>query len=193
MSPETARLQLDKILNSLQFRSSKRCSVFLRHVVEHAAENHLESLKERSLGIEVFGRDPDYDTNQDPVVRSTAGEVRKRLAQYYLEEGHRDEIRISLPAGSYRLSGRVLVEPGQTGDLFSWRVSCVAQPDTPIVEARQTPGAPGWRPFSANFQVGQGCPAQWLRLEGLAHNGFEPAEAWYRGLAIQPTTGKVSS
>jgi hypothetical protein len=70
-------------------------------VVEHAAENHVESLKERSLGVEVFGRDPHYDTNQDPVVRSTAGEVRKRLAQYYLEAGHRDEIRISLPPGSY--------------------------------------------------------------------------------------------
>jgi hypothetical protein len=101
VSPDTALAQLHKILNSLQFRSSKRCSTFLRHVVEHAADNNIESLKERSLGVEVFGRDPHYDTNQDPVVRSTAGEVRKRLAQYYLEAGHRDEIRISLPAGSY--------------------------------------------------------------------------------------------
>jgi len=74
---------------------------FCGNVVEHAAENNIELLKERSLGVEVFGRDPNYDTNQDPVVRSTAGEVRKRLAQYYLESGHRDEIRISLPAGSY--------------------------------------------------------------------------------------------
>jgi hypothetical protein len=101
VSRETALVQLGKILDSLQFRSSKRCSIFLRHVVEHAADNHTESLKERSLGVEVFGRDPNYDTNQDPVVRSTAGEVRKRLAQYYLESGHRDEIRISLPPGSY--------------------------------------------------------------------------------------------
>ncbi len=101
VSRDTALAQLSKILDSLQFRSSKRCSTFLRYVVEHAVDNHVESLKERSLGVDVFGRDPNYDTNQDPVVRSTAGEVRKRLAQYYLEEGHRDEIRISLPAGSY--------------------------------------------------------------------------------------------
>jgi hypothetical protein len=101
VSRDTALAQLSKILDSLQFRSSKRCSAFLRHVVEHAVDNHIESLKERSLGVDVFGRDPNYDTNQDPVVRSTAGEVRKRLAQYYLEEGHRDEIRISLPPGSY--------------------------------------------------------------------------------------------
>ncbi|HEV2665186.1 MAG TPA: hypothetical protein VG324_09755 [Blastocatellia bacterium] len=58
-------------------------------------------MKERTLGIEVFRRDPQYDTNQDPVVRAAAGEVRKRLAQYYLEPGHEDEFRISLPAGSY--------------------------------------------------------------------------------------------
>jgi hypothetical protein len=99
---------------------------------------------------------------------------------------------ISLPPGTYRLSGRALVESGLTGDLFAWRVSCVAQPDTPIVEVRQASGSMGWRAFSADFQVGQGCVAQWLRLEGLAHTGFEPAEAWYRGLAIQPIAGKVS-
>jgi hypothetical protein len=98
---QDALAQLARILESPQFRSSKRCSIFLRYVVEQTGANHLEGLKERTLGIEVFGRNPQYDTNQDPVVRAAAGEVRKRLAQYYLEPGHEDEIRISLPAGSY--------------------------------------------------------------------------------------------
>jgi hypothetical protein len=98
---QPALTQLSRILESPQFRSSKRCSLFLRYVVERASENHIEFLKERALGIEVFERDPHYDTNQDPVVRTTAGEVRKRLAQYYLEPAHAEEPRISLPAGSY--------------------------------------------------------------------------------------------
>jgi hypothetical protein len=98
---QAAVAQLARILESPQFRSSKRCSQFLRYVIEQANENRLEYLKERTLGIEVFGREPQYDTNQDPVVRAAAGEVRKRLAQYYLEPGHEDELRISLPAGSY--------------------------------------------------------------------------------------------
>src|SRR5712691_5325070 len=93
--------QLERILDSPQFHSSKKCSLFLRYVVEHANDNHLECLKERVLGVEVFKRDPLYDTNQDPVVRGTAGEVRKRLAQYYLEPGRAEELRISMPAGSY--------------------------------------------------------------------------------------------
>ena len=49
----------------------------------------------------VFGRDPDYDTNLDPVVRTSACEVRKRIAQYYLEPGHESEIRIEMHSGSY--------------------------------------------------------------------------------------------
>ena len=49
----------------------------------------------------MFGREPDYDTTLDPVVRSTAGELRKRIAQYYYETGHETEIRFDLPSGSY--------------------------------------------------------------------------------------------
>ena len=100
-SRAAAREQLNRILESHHFRSSKRCSLFLRYVVEHTIDNHHEPLKERTLGIEIFGRDAMYDTAQDPVVRTTAGEVRKRLAQYYQESYGLHETRISLPAGAY--------------------------------------------------------------------------------------------
>ena len=95
------RAQLSKVLECRHLHSSKRCSLFLRFVVEQAIDNQLDSLKERTLGVSVFERDPNYDTNDDPVVRNTASELRKRLAQYYLEPGHEEEIRISLPTGSY--------------------------------------------------------------------------------------------
>ena len=58
-------------------------------------------LKERTLGVEVFERAPDYDTNADPIIRMTAGEIRKRIAQYYHDPAHRDEPQIDLPSGSY--------------------------------------------------------------------------------------------
>ena len=105
--------QLQRILTSTQFKNSKRCSDFLRQVVEGAAEGRLDLLKERSLGVSVFDRAPDYDTNQDPIVRNTAGQVRKRLAQYYHEPGREDELRIDLPPGSYvpEISPPVAVVP----------------------------------------------------------------------------------
>lgn len=93
--------QLDRVLSSPPFRTSKRCSDLLRHVVQASCEGRLDFLKERTLGIAVFERDPEYDTNQDPVVRNTAGQVRKRLAQYYCELGRDQELRIELPPGAY--------------------------------------------------------------------------------------------
>ena len=79
------RRQLERLLANPAFKNSKRYPALLRFVVERVLDGHMDALKERTLGIEVFHRDPDYDTNQDPVVRTTAVEVRKRLAQYYQE------------------------------------------------------------------------------------------------------------
>ena len=95
------RDQLERILVNPLFRNSKRYPVFLRYVVERTLDGQAADLKERTLGVDVLGREPDYDTNLDPTVRITAGEIRKRLAQYYQEPGHETEIRIDLPSGSY--------------------------------------------------------------------------------------------
>jgi hypothetical protein len=95
--------QLKRLLTHPVFKSSKRCTIFLRYVVERTLQGETEHpVKERSVGVEVFGREAGYDTNHDPIVRTTAGEVRKRIAQYYHEPGHESEIRIELiPPGSY--------------------------------------------------------------------------------------------
>jgi hypothetical protein len=98
---EAVRAQLERILASHLFKNSKRYPKLLRYLVEHTLDDAGQQLKERVLGVEVFGRDPDYDTNLDPVVRIIAGEVRKRLAQYYHEPGRESEILIDLHPGSY--------------------------------------------------------------------------------------------
>lgn len=74
---------------------------FLRFVVEQTLARKTEALKERTLGVDVFARPSHYDTNDDPIVRVTAGEIRKRIAQYYQEPGHEEELRIYLPLRSY--------------------------------------------------------------------------------------------
>jgi hypothetical protein len=92
--------QLDVLLKSSHFRNSKRYTAFLEYVVRETLSGNGDSLKERTLGIEVFNRATDYDTNSDPIVRVTAGEIRKRLALCYREQPDFG-IRIDLPAGSY--------------------------------------------------------------------------------------------
>src|ERR1700736_4317538 len=102
--------QLERILANPLFKNSKRYPTLLRYVVERTLDGHPGELKERTLGIEVFGREPDYDTNLDPVVRTTAAEIRKRLAQYYQDPSHEGQLRIDLPLGSYAPEFRLLVE-----------------------------------------------------------------------------------
>ena len=79
-------VELQEILRSAPFSSSRQCQNLLRYLVEKSTQGEEESLKERVIGIEVFGRSPDYNTGDDPIVRARVGEVRKRLAQYYLSE-----------------------------------------------------------------------------------------------------------
>jgi hypothetical protein len=93
--------QLERLLRNPHFSQSRRFPSFLRFVIDQTLIGRPELLKERTLGIEIFGRDADYDTASDPIVRVTATEIRKRIAQYYQEPGHETELRLSLPSGSY--------------------------------------------------------------------------------------------
>ena len=95
------REELDRVLASPEFRTSKRSQDFLKYVVEHALSGQSDLLKERTIGIEVFGRSTDYDPGEDATVRVKAGEVRKRLGLYYAEQGVHDPLRIELPLGTY--------------------------------------------------------------------------------------------
>ena len=106
-TPETesdrrvVREELIAIVSSPHFSNSKRYPALLRYVVEKTLDGQADQLKERTLGVEVFGRRPDYDTNADPVVRFSAGEIRKRIAQYYHEAAGESPILIELPLGGY--------------------------------------------------------------------------------------------
>ena len=95
------REQLRRLLAHPLFSNSKRYPVLLAHTVERTLEGNGDELKERTIGVEAFGREPDYDVNLDPVVRTTAAEVRRRLIQYYYSPEHAGETIIELPVGSY--------------------------------------------------------------------------------------------
>ena len=99
--PAAIREQLERLLVHPLFANSKRYPALLAYAVEQTLLGNAAELKERSIGIEVFGRTPSYDANADPVVRITAGEVRKRLSLYYFDSSHTGELVIELPLGSY--------------------------------------------------------------------------------------------
>ncbi len=101
-TPAEVGAEIARVFASQSFSQATRCREFLHFVVTSALQGCEDQLKERCIGIEVFGRSPGYSTGDDPVVRVKAGEVRRRLAQYYAQEGRNSSLRIELPVGSYR-------------------------------------------------------------------------------------------
>jgi hypothetical protein len=100
--PEEVRRQLHSMLESPVFHGSKRCKQFLEFICERSLSGAAETLKERTIAVEVFGRPPHSDLGEDTIVRVGAREVRKRLAQYYVTpEGLAADIHIDLLPGSY--------------------------------------------------------------------------------------------
>jgi hypothetical protein len=95
------RAQLRRLVAHPLFNNSKRYPTLLAYIVEQTLLGNAAELKERTIGIEAFGREPCYDANADPVVRIAAAEVRKRLIQYYYDPAHSRELVIELSAGSY--------------------------------------------------------------------------------------------
>jgi hypothetical protein len=101
LSPDKILAQVELMTQDDVFRSSKRSIAFLKYVVTEAVNGSADQIKERTIGIEVFGRSSSYDTSLDHIVRTAATELRKRLAIYYGGERHRSELRIGLIPGSY--------------------------------------------------------------------------------------------
>jgi len=106
------RAELEMMLMAPFFAQSNRCKSFLSYVVLETLSGNASQLKERTIGISVFGRANDYDTGETSIVRVTANEVRKRIGQYYRDSRVVHPIQIELPTGAYVPEFRLRPGPG---------------------------------------------------------------------------------
>ena len=123
LPPAQVRAELRRILESKHFSSCRRGKEFLRFIVEQSLDGNGDLLKERMIGIQVFGRKPDYSTGEDPIVRVQAGEVRRRLDSYNSEPERTAEITIQLPLGNYApvfIQKQDTALPVESGALFAY-------------------------------------------------------------------------
>jgi TolB-like protein/Tfp pilus assembly protein PilF len=101
LSQDLIEAQLARILASSQFSGAGRLSSFLEFVVRKTLGGHSGQIKEYTVGTEVFGRPENFDPRLDTIVRVQAGNLRRRLVDYYANGGASDRVVIELPRGSY--------------------------------------------------------------------------------------------
>jgi hypothetical protein len=96
------------------------------------------------------------------------------------------QVLLVLPPGRYRFSGKARVDELPSGGFFRWVLNCVQSP-APAFTVDQT-ARTGWRKFAVDFDVPQGCGAQWLRLGGTGGEGYRTASGWFDDLRLDPVT-----
>jgi hypothetical protein len=80
-------------------------------------EGNPEGLKEYTIGVEAFGRKPDFDPKTDTIVRVQTHRLRQKLKEYYEQEGIHDQVLIEIPKGHYYPAFRLRADAAEVPEL----------------------------------------------------------------------------
>ena len=92
---------LEKILESSAFDKTDKYSCLLTYLVKASLHNKVP--KEYSIAVDIFHRDKEFDPSNDTIVRYYVYRLRKKLNEYYSNEGKNDKIRLTIPKGHYEV------------------------------------------------------------------------------------------
>ena len=101
MSPQEQRDEVQRVLHSTQFRRAPKLQRFLSLICRYYFEDRAREISEYLIAVEAFGKSPDFDSSLDSLVRVQAREVRRRLHEYYQDEGKDSKLVLEIPLGSY--------------------------------------------------------------------------------------------
>jgi beta-glucanase (GH16 family) len=137
--------ELKRVLNHPPISRSLNLVRFLSFICEKYFDGEGEEIRERTVAVEALGRkESTFDSHADPIVRVTARELRKKLSEYYENEGRDNRFQLVLPRGRYipqfvrNQSGFAVVLPTfepTTGDGPLLSVSAEADPEKAALEA----------------------------------------------------------
>jgi hypothetical protein len=101
---EANQTQVQRIIRSKAFRTSEVHRNLLQYLAEKSLSGTSDSLKEYTVGLDVFAKPESYDPRQESVVRTHVGRLRQKLAEYYRSEGVDDPILVDVPKGGFKVT-----------------------------------------------------------------------------------------
>jgi hypothetical protein len=120
---------VDRVAASAALQKSNRLRELFLFLCERALAEPSQVIHEQEIGVKIFGRAPDYDTNLDNLVRVQVSQLRKKLQQYFAGEGQHEPVTIEIPKGFYMpvFGARVLEFPKEVGP-DARRLEALARP-----------------------------------------------------------------
>src|ERR1022692_420205 len=110
---QAERAELEAVLSSEAFARSPIVAQMLKYICERHFSGQSHEIKEYNIAVDAFGRQPNFDQTRDSIVRVEAHRLRKRLQEYYQQQGAGHQIQIILPPGNYVPQFIRRVEPGE--------------------------------------------------------------------------------
>ena len=96
------RQELERVLAHPEISRSASLVRFLSFICNKYFDGEADDIREYSIATEALGRkDSSFDSHIDPIVRVTARALRKKLQDFYRNEGCGHELQIVLPLGHY--------------------------------------------------------------------------------------------
>ena len=98
---DSKRGLVSQLATSAYLARASRLREMFMYISSRVLDDSAEEIHEQEIGQEVFGRPADYDTAADNIVRVHASMLRKRLGQYFENEGSQEPMIIEIPRGNY--------------------------------------------------------------------------------------------
>src|SRR5260221_2175089 len=98
---EDSRKLVERVAASRYLAKSVRLRELLVFLSERVLSGPVGEIHEQEVGHKVFGRPANYDTGSDNIARVHASTLRKRLEQYFAEEGAGEPLVLEIPKGNY--------------------------------------------------------------------------------------------
>ena len=133
MSPEKQREEVQRVLHSAQFRRAPKLQRFLSLICEYYFTNRSQDINEFLIATEAFGKGAAFDPSQDSLVRVQVREARRRLREYYQDEGKDSRLILDIPIGSYAPAFTSAHGASQSGGWNSPRIAWVMLSITALV------------------------------------------------------------
>lgn len=95
---------VQRIVSSKCFARAARLKEFLLFIAERSLTGRADEITEQRIGVEVFERPADYNPAEDSIVRAHARLLRRRLEEFYRDEGKFDSRIAVMPKGRYTLA-----------------------------------------------------------------------------------------